>query len=654
MLCLCAACFASLRFAWYVLGLQSEGYSGIWLWMNESNFRFYAVMLLVFFSVFFGIRIVCILFERTENSTMQYVMSYYEQAAIAALPVIILLYSLDRWFWIEFVDEFPYTASGRAVFTVPSSLMRLVFLAGIVLTFYMLLKEREISTFSLYFVYVMCIVLCFYGTYYVNLFKIDMHHAVAVIESIYNVCDLIPYTKITSGIYGHYGLFFLLPVRLSNGSPYVIAALIAAAGCMTVAASYYVCHTILSKNWLRAAAACAGVYEAAVHRGAGPYWQVFPIRELFPMLLCAYVCWLVRHKKKLWETKWMCIGYLLVSLAILWNTESGIFCLLAFSAAVITQRLQVHQWYERKQLLFLGKLAFYSAASLLFSIAVVNAYNLLCGGKLIFRAFFIPLFTKGYMDGTLRYDLPWGNHAWVYVFCLFAALTAWGLYHTRLFQKGGEVMSPDAPAAVVIAVLGLLSFSYYVNRAAYSNLTICFGEAVCANALLIEKTWPSLKRWRREVSLEELGKRSVAVVSLVIVASLGVQLTLSAANMVNESHSPQVLTTKGIEPELTDLASRVPENVYGAGSGISILYHMLGWDNYAHVRDFSDLFLGGGEMGEDTVNVIVEEILQQDGFLLSGVMHHQYILEKVFLQDPSFYLAETFTIQDKPFYYYKK
>lgn len=147
------------------------------------------------------------------------------------------------------------------------------------------------------------------------------------------------------------------------------------------------------------------------------------------------------------------------------------------------------------------------------------------------------------MDGSIRYDMQWGNHAWIYVFVLFAAVMAWGIYHTRLFKCAGTAMCKDAPTAVAISMLGLLSFSYYVNRAAYANLTVCYCYALFANALVIKETWAAINRWNRQVCLEELGRKASAVISIVIIAILGVQLPLSSVRLA-DYHSSEVCSTK--------------------------------------------------------------------------------------------------------------
>ncbi len=647
----CTAILVSLGFAAYILRITQDVESSVVGWVKESNMKFYFLLLLLFGAVFLMVRAACIPFHPMERAEKRRTISWGAQGILVGIPIAAAVGLLIRWFCVDWLTEFPNSAAGLfEMYSIPAVLWILLVVAAAFLSFFMVAKKRDIALVTVYVVYVFCLAIYFYSLYYVNLFQTDLHHSTAVVESIYNVCDLVPFSEVTTGIYGHYSLFFFLPVRLLNGSPYAVSGLIASAGCLSAAATFYVTHTLLPANWLRAAAACAAVSVTAILYGS-PYWQIHPIRELFPMLMLAFACGLMKRGFRVWGTKWTWIGYGLGSLAVIWNTESGLFCLAAFSAYILMEQLQQYQWYERAILVCSIKLALFCAGSVLLSIAVVNSYNLLCGGKLILRAFFFPLFSNDYMNQSIRYDMVWGNYSWVYVFLLFTGLLAAGLYHTRLFRKKGSCTCREAPLAVMAALLGLFSFSYYANRAAYMNLTICYLEAVCANALMIGRTWKDIHVWNKNVGFFELAKKSIAVFTIFIVVTLGVQLPLSFIQLAGDAHQVQVRSAEGIQSDLSALIEEVPENTYGVGTGISMLYHMLDWDHYAHVRDFSDLYTGGNDV---VTEALIEEILQKDDFLLSGVTNNVSLLARLFLREPSFQLKKTYHIQGYPFYYYQK
>lgn len=67
-------------------------------------------------------------------------------------------------------------------------------------------------------------------------------------ESIYNVADSIPYEELTTGIYGHYGLFFLLPMKIFGAKAVVIQFLIALVGVVTDLAMLYCIHHLIKRT----------------------------------------------------------------------------------------------------------------------------------------------------------------------------------------------------------------------------------------------------------------------------------------------------------------------------------------------------------------------------------------------------------------------
>lgn len=642
-----SAVLISLDFTRYVLTLSEEECKGIMLWIKGSNLKLYLAVLAVFFIIFFGVRVVFLLLEFTAGGNGRFRASPNIQHIFVALPVILVLGGLVQWLCVNLAKEFPYGAHAMLpVYLVPKSLTVLFLILGAACVVYIAAGKKDLPSVCLWMIYALCLVFYFDAMNSINVYKADFYHKIAVFESIYNVCDFVPYTRTTSGIYGHYGLFFLLPMRMAHGSLYMLGALMGLCGCITEAAVLYVCHTFLQNNILRAVAACSSVFFAGVCVTA-IYWQVWPLRVLFPMVMCAYVCFLVKHKQNTWCSKWMWLGYLLAGTAIIWNTESGVFCVIAVSVYILMEQLQIYQWYEKCMVKMYIKLIFSSIGSVVFAVTVVNIYNFLCGGKLILIDFFVPLFSESYMNDALRYDPVWGNYAWVYTFVLFLAVLAWAVFHTRLFQDKAEKIC-RVPAAAAIAVLGLLLFSYYLNRAAYGNLSICFPTAICANALIIRETWPALRCHDCAASLEVLAKRAVAIVTIVILVFLGIQMPYGAVRM-SERRKIGSKDITGIEKGISDIANSVPENTYGAGGGISILYHMLGWDNYAHVRDISDFYL---YEDDDAAEYVIEKLLEQDRFLLNDWRIN--LTARLFLLEPYYQIVDSFEIEGSTYCYYER
>ena len=265
---------------------------------------------------------------------------------------------------------------------------------------YLLLTGKDCPQWMTWGGYGLSAVMYFLGVWIVNTFEGDPYHGEAYLESIYNVADGIPYEELTTGIYGHYGLFFLLPMKIFGAKAVVIQFLIALVGVVTDLAMLYCIHHLIKKNWVRLLMALVVPVIPFAYRRTN-YWQLQPHRLVFPMLLAAYMLFCLR-KKQSKKTARFWGGWLLCMLAVLWSTESGLFCIIGWCAGCIVRWWQQEPWYARGQWERYGALLLGAVLAVLGAIGLTNLYNLACGGAPIFKVFFYPLYSSNYMDGSIR------------------------------------------------------------------------------------------------------------------------------------------------------------------------------------------------------------------------------------------------------------
>ena len=654
---------ALLCFLRYGLVHEGKSWSGIWLWIKKTNLNFYFTLLLVFFGSFMISRFVYfhIIKEPKFDLTLKHPILGKIVASIIVAGVVILLLN---WLFIQEYFEFPSRAAQRSPITnIPLGYIIVITVTGAALAIWAIRERKDCASFLVKYVYVLCVALTFWGLYFPNIFVADFHHGIAAIESIFNVADLTPFIYDTTGIYGHYSIFFYVPLKLLGCDIETVVALIALCGCIACTCILYVIHNLMPLNWMRIMAALASVFNIVIMRISN-YWQVQPIRILFPAIFMAYAVYLCKKKMmsppegenhtsgysklRAVSVKKCAVPWFLGVLAVLWNTESGIFCLLAFVAFLVTDYWQTYKWYEKKMWYIYASSVVFVISAIIGSVAALNIYNLICGGPLVFSTFFYPLQVEQYMTDALEYDLVFGNHVWIYVLILFFLLLCWGLYHTQWFCKNNQDHTWSmAPSAVLTASLGLLSFSYYANRAAYSNLDICFPMAICANAFIIGGLWPQFVG-RKIISFDISCKKACVIICLLVIFGLSIQL-LYAPIVMKDRYESGSQSTIALRTEVAQLRKIIPENTYGVGYGISIIYHILGWDNYAHYRDVSDLRIDG----KGTLNKIVKSILEQDSFLCSTYTSRSTaIIQGVLSADPYYQLEATITIQGRDYQYY--
>ncbi len=98
-----------------------------------------------------------------------------------------------------------------------------------------------------------------------------------------------------------------------------------------------------------------------------------------------------------------------------------------------------------------------------------------------------------------------------------------------------------------------------------------------------------------------------------------------------------------------NLIGSVPENVYGVGAGINLIYHEVGWDNHPNCRDTSAIMIndhGGYEF-------LINEVLLQDAFLIGNTMAFDLNLqEDIFAIDGSYKLMAIYDVCGYKYAYY--
>lgn len=77
-------------------------------------------------------------------------------------------------------------------------------------------------------------------------------------------------------------------------------------------------------------------------------------------------------------------------LAVLWSTESGLFCIIGWCAGCIVRWWQQEPWYARGQWERYGALLLGAVLAVLGAIGLTNLYNLACGGAPDLQGVFLP------------------------------------------------------------------------------------------------------------------------------------------------------------------------------------------------------------------------------------------------------------------------
>ena len=330
----------------------------------------------------------------------------------------------------------------------------------------------------------------------------DHFHAHAYYNSVYNVYQGLPYTDTMTSIYGHYGLLFKIPMELVGGDFRMFVLMIAALGTLAHVCAFLVLELTVESRILRALGAVAAAFPVLGMRG-GYYWQVWPHRMIFPMILLLYAAILM---KKQWWNVWTGLtGYLICLLAILWNTETGVILAVAWMALFVSRCLTGGEWRIGRLTRTVPVHAVCVAASFFGAYGIVNLYNLSKHSPAnTLGEFLIPLLSDSYMVDILHLDLPMYPSAYMGVIALFLIGTAMGI-STWFYAKQKNDGQVQLIFFLSISALGRIT--YYVNRPSYHNLDCVSLSAVILLAYLGQRgmTFVKKRKWKHWEEMDLAG-----------------------------------------------------------------------------------------------------------------------------------------------------
>lgn len=392
----------------------------------------------------------------------------------------------------------------------------------------------------------------------------DIYNFQAYTHDIYNVYNGVAYTELTSGLYGHYGLFFAPLLALMGGLTVEgIAVIIAVVAAITM---LLVCRAVIgltSNPWARIALPPLVLlpYIAYMPR---LYVQAYPAR-LLPGALFCFLLWRCVKKKRWGCAAWRISGVF----ALLWSTDFGmLYAVAVFATECITALFQSRETKQRLRRLAVA-LA-WLLAELACAVFIVNIYNLCVGGGPVLGTFFYPLGSPYNSEmpifsstaSELR-PLPFMNlYFWITVFYIGCFLRS--IYTVARRGEGG-VASLLLPAA---SVFGLGSLVYYYNRPEQAYLFTTLPLLILCLALITDRRAYSVSR-RKPRMLQYAAFTLAAVMSL----EMAMLLPGAAAHTTDSLRRGDT-----IENVAEELSQYVKKDTYAVGSGSKLVYTSLGWD----------------------------------------------------------------------------
>ena len=519
------------------------------------------------------------------------------ESPVVKKAALVILLGSQLPFWIVCVtretEQVGTVSMKYGWHTQPLVVMILLFLAELAVFFWLYenlsLTEKK-GEWIIWLTYAALVILIFYCMYTPNIYgrgeQGDNYHAHAYFNSVYNVYQGVPYTHNVTSIYGHYGLFFKIPMKLVHGDFRAFVLMMAGLGALTYIGAFLVLQMLVRSRILRVIAAFALAFPVLGMRG-GYYWQVWPHRVLFPVLLLLYGTVILKKKRSSLLTA--AGGYLICLLAILWNTETGLLLIVSWAGLYISRLLSRKKWKIKELLFSIGAQLAGMFLAFMGAYGIVNLYNLSKHSPMnSVRDFLIPLLSDGYMTDILHLDLPTYPSAYMAVITLFLTGVAMGIAGW-FGDKEERRWETDLIFMLSVGALGCLV--YYMNRPSYHNLDCISISAVLLATYLAQHGLDFVKNngWKNivRITFYEVVHGGIGIICAASVLAMGTGTILQFSQ--NSKIKENFHNTAEFEDFAQQVAAVVPANTHGFGLNVAEVYSMLHWSTQCFTMDFSDM-----------------------------------------------------------------
>jgi len=421
----------------------------------------------------------------------------------------------------------------------------------------------------------------------------NVYHSSAYIDSISNIYFCHPYYGLECDLYGHYGLFFLYPLRWFGANTQTIGVIMGVLAAVSYASFGLAIHLSVKQFFVKVTALITLAFSGFL--AVSMYWQTFPHRLVFPSLtlLALAVCGRLKPGKKSFIA-----GLLLTTLAVIWNFETGLLCALAwgvFGAAAFTPK------FKRIFLLMITE-----AVTLVVScggaLAVLNFYNYVRKGPVLGFAELRGFANSAGFISHVSSAIDFGNVEYTHAIILLMGCLLWGFWKF-LFE---ESSSAKILFAIGVAIFGLGIITYYVNDSGGGPTVfmsyLSMAAAVVASGIDNKK------------DLYALVKKGACVYACMIIFVFGM-INKNFPDNAKSIEEYDCLDYEEFQSFADTVHSQIAPDTKGEGYGVSALFLAMGQDDgtddfHLHMEDVQDsehfltIFAGETELeGYRLVNV---------------------------------------------------
>ncbi|WNJ90044.1 discoidin domain-containing protein [Bosea sp. 685] len=256
-----------------------------------------------------------------------------------------------------------------------------------------------------------------------------------------------------------------------------------------------------------------------------PYFQVFPVRLLFPSLALGLLCW--RQTRERFQFP----SYLALSLGLIWNFESGVVGLLTYW--VFTVAIGFRPQLRAFLLVILWQ-SVLAVVAVIFAIAGVLAYYFIRFGafpNLLGTLESIRAFSSGVGADPMPWFGAWGLHCLVYGIATFVGIRSLWISTSPEERNRGA-------ALLALVAAGIVWLRYYQVRSVAPQLQYISLPALCCAALLIDRVVSAVGRKRQWVVTAVSMAIGAPLLASIAMLSFGVNRPVRSLEMLSRSSLP--------------------------------------------------------------------------------------------------------------------
>ena len=387
-----------------------------------------------------------------------------------------------------------------------------------------------------------------------------------------------PFTGDITDQYGHYALFFYVPLKIFGASTLTISIISGILFAVSFLCLMGAVHVLVKSNYVKILIAAAGGLAVAIQASLNIYWQTHPHRLIFPAIMILFIA--LASKRKLTKRDYV-IGSLISVLSLLWNFESGIASVAAWLFFVIINYYQHNDITIKNFIKIIFKVSVTFVIYISIPFLVVNLYNMSLTGFdtahiLSFRMFLGSISDESYIE-ALQTKLLWGNLPYLYVIVIFLGCIAWALRDTSIIS---EARGPSGVSAVAasVSVAGLALLTMWINRTVSTPSGIFILIAISLG-LILYGTAGGIKRLKEWKTFEiyELLKVSVCSLALMGLVFMGATAT-NIGETLDDRYSSGCYDYAWFVHFTEEVEANVPKDTLAIGQGTTAIYMELGWD----------------------------------------------------------------------------